>query len=124
MFQSEFCEVHYEAQYNVVFVKWKKFCSFADYRAPLEYALEIMRAHAGCNYVADTHDGFENHPEDTKWVAEVFVPEAAKAGCRVVFFIVDESNSLREELEGQEAGSAGQIAFRYVRRLEDVGGGG
>ena len=24
-----------------------------------------------CNYVADTRNGFEDNPEDTKWVAEL-----------------------------------------------------
>ena len=32
--------VKYEEIYNVVFVKWKKFCIYDDYRKPLEYALE------------------------------------------------------------------------------------
>jgi len=120
MYRSEFCDVHYDEQYNVVFVKWKKFCAFEDYRSPLSCALELMWQHDGCNYVADTTTGFENHPDDTKWVAEVFVPQAVKAGCTFVFFIIDENNSLQEELEGQEADSAGQIAFKYIYCLEDI----
>lgn len=39
MYISEFCEVHYEENYNVVFVKWKKFCSFESYREPLTQSL-------------------------------------------------------------------------------------
>lgn len=41
MYSSEYCDVKYEENYNVVFVKWKKFCSYDDYRKPLEYALEM-----------------------------------------------------------------------------------
>ena len=47
MYNTKYCEVHYEEAYNVVFVKWKEFCCFDDYRKPLEYALDIIeRAHA------------------------------------------------------------------------------
>ena len=42
MYKSEFCEVQYEENYNVVFVKWKKFCSHENYREPLMLALEII----------------------------------------------------------------------------------
>ena len=34
MYQSEYCEVSYNTEYNVVFVKWKKFCCKEDYRKP------------------------------------------------------------------------------------------
>lgn len=61
MYSSEYCEVKYEENYNVVFVKWKRFCSYDDYRKPLEYALEIIKQYQ-CNYVADTRSGFENIP--------------------------------------------------------------
>lgn len=120
MFSSEFCEVRYNAEYNVVFVKWKKFCCAEDYRAPLLHALEIIRQHDGCNYVADTRDGFEDASEDTKWVAEYFMPEAVNAGCKIIYFIIDRNNSLKDELEGQEADSAGIISFRYIYDLSEI----
>ncbi len=36
MYSSEYCDVKYEENYNVVFMKWKKFCSNDDYRKPLK----------------------------------------------------------------------------------------
>ncbi len=42
MYLSEYCDVKYEENYNVVFVKWKKFCCREDYRKPLEYALAFF----------------------------------------------------------------------------------
>ena len=71
MYLSEYCDVNYEETYNVVFVKWKKFCCKGNYRKPLKHALEVIKQYK-CNYVADTRTGFENIPEDTKWVAEYF----------------------------------------------------
>ena len=119
MYKSEFCEVKYEENYNIVFVKWKKFCCKDDYRKPLEYALEIIKEHK-CNYVADTRTGFENIPEDTKWIADYFIPKAVEYGCQCIFFIIDKNNSLKEELEGQEADSGNIIQFRYIYGLEET----
>ena len=66
MYKSEFSEVTYLEDLNVVFVKWKKFCCQDNYRKPLLYALDIMRNHVDCHYVADTRNGFENEPDDTQ----------------------------------------------------------
>ena len=120
MYNSEYCEVNYEDKYNVVLVKWKKFCCNQEYRKPLEYALDISKQHENCNYVADTRNGFENIPDDTRWVADYFMPTAAEYGCKYIYFIIDETNSLREELEGQERDSSDKIAFRYICSLEEV----
>ncbi len=120
MFKSKFCEVSYNEQYNVVFVKWKEFCRMEDYREPLRYALQIIDSHDGCNYVADTRDGFENDPEDTKWVAEYFMPEAVKAGCKYIFFIIDKENRLEDELKRQEDDSSDKISFKYIYDLSEL----
>jgi len=121
MYSSEFCDVKYSEEYNVAFVTWKKFCCMNDYRAPLEYALEIIKEH-GCDYAADTRTGFENIPEDTAWVADYFMPKAAENGCRRIYFIIDKDNSLKDELEGQAADSGSIMEFRYIYRLEDIAG--
>lgn len=119
MYLSEYCDVKYEENYNVVFVKWKKFCCREDYRKPLEYALEIIDKYK-CDYVADTRDGFENIEEDTKWVADYFMPKAVEKGCKCIYFIIDENNSLKEELEGQAQDSADLIEFKYIYGLEEL----
>ncbi len=119
MFSSQYCDVAYNDEYNVVFVKWKSYCHHEDYRAPLEYALEVMRTHH-CDYAADTRTGFENHPDDTRWVAEYFFPEAVKAGCACIYFIIDRENSLKDELEGQENSSGSELAFRYIYSLDEI----
>lgn len=120
MYISEYCEVRYEENYNVVLVKWKKFCCNQDYRRPLEYALDIIKQHINCNYAADTRTGFENAPEDTRWIAEYFMPKAAEFGCKYIYFIIDENNSLKEELEGQESDSSDKLEFRYIYSLEEI----
>lgn len=120
-YDSEFAEVSYHKACNVAFVVWKKFCRGEDYRAPLQCALEIMRTQKNCHYAADTRTGFENEPADTVWVTEDFIPAAYAAGCRYIFFIIDKENSLKEELEGQEAGAQSAMQFQYVYSLEEIG---
>ena len=101
MYNSDFCDVHYDEQCNIAFVKWKSFCCGEDYRNPLREAIKIMSEHPDCHYVADTRDGFENEDADTKWVFDVFAKEAYAAGCRYIIFIIDKDESLKDELEGQ-----------------------
>ena len=120
IYLSEFCDVFYVLEKNVVLVHWKKYCELEQYRLPLEKALVEIRNHSGCDYVADTRDGFEDNPLDTKWVAEYFMPKAKEYGCRIIYFIIDKENSLKEELEGQEKDSASLLEFRYIYGIEEV----
>jgi hypothetical protein len=101
MFESEFCQVKYLEDLNVVLVTWKGYCCGDDYRKPLLYALELMKSHRGCNFVADTRDGFEDDPADMQWIFDVFIPLARETDCRYVFFIIDRDNSLKKELDAQ-----------------------
>ena len=119
MYLSEYCDVNYNETYNIVFVKWKKFCCIEDYRKPLEFALDIIKQYR-CDYVADTRDGFENIPEDTKWVADYFMPKAAEYGCRCIYFIIDENNTLKDELEGQQKDSQSLMQFKYIYDICEV----
>ena len=120
MYQSAFCDVSYLDDLNVVFVKWKKFCRQNDYRNPLLYALGIMRKYNNCHYVADTRTGFENEPADTRWVFDVFLAQAALTTCKAIFFIIDNDNKLKEELEGQSVELRKHFDVHYCFGLDDV----
>lgn len=41
-------------------------------------------------------------------------------GCKVIYFMNDKCNSLREELEGQEVDSKELLDFRYIYDLEEI----
>ena len=120
MYRSEFCDVSYKKELHIAFVEWKKFCHGDDYRAPLRYAIEIMKNHSGCNYCADTRNGFENEDDDTKWVFDVFLPKVAETSCKKFFFIIDNENSLKDELEGQSAELGKQFDVHYCFGLDDI----
>ena len=120
IYLSDSCDVYYLPDKNVVLVHWKKYCELEEYRIPLEYALRVIREHKDCNYVADTRDGFEDNPLDTKWVAEYFMPQAKENGCGIIYFIIDKDNSLKDELEGQEKDSSSLLEFRYIYSLDET----
>jgi hypothetical protein len=120
MYLSEFSDVTYLEELNVVFVKWKKFCSVDDYRKPLLYALEIMKNHNDCHYVADTRDGFENEPADTQWIFDYFLPQAALTSCKHIFFIIDNDNNLKEELDGQSVELKKNFNVHYVFNIDEI----
>lgn len=120
MYRSEFSDVDYLEDLNVVLVKWKKFCCQDDYRNTLIYAIDIMKNHTDCHYVADTRDGFENEEADTQWVFDVFLPQARTTTCKAIFFIIDNDNTLKEELEGQSSELGKKFNVHYCFGLDDV----
>ena len=120
VYLSEYSDVFYVEDKNVVLVHWKKYCELEQYRKPLECSLKVIKENQGCNYVADTRDGFEDNPLDTKWVADYFMPKAKEYGCRIIYFIIDSNNSLKEELEGQENDSSALLEFRYIFDIAEV----
>jgi len=79
-----------------------------------------MRNHSDCHYVADTRDGFENEQADTQWLFDVFLPQTALTTCKAFFFIIDNDNSLKKELEGQSAELKKKFDVHYCFGLEEV----
>ena len=120
MYNSPFCDVEYMPEYNCVLVTWKSFCCGDDYRTPLIHAAELIKAHKDCVYVADTRSGFEDADEDTVWVKKVWARMAYDAGCRFIYFIIDRSNSLKDELDGQTDELAKYFTVRSIYDISEI----
>ena len=97
-FESEFCKVIYRERENIVFLTWKKFCCFEDYRKPTSFALELLEKNEGSNFVVDARNGFEDEKEDVEWGFSYLLPAMAKTSCKKVMFILDEVNEIEEEM--------------------------
>ena len=119
IYKSDYCEVYYINDKNIVFVKWKKYCEIDEYRKPLLKALEIIKKYK-CNYCVDTRNGFIDNPLDTIWIKDYFMVKAKEYGCNVIYFIIDKNNSLKEELEGQENDSSSILEFKYIYDLDEI----
>ena len=57
---------------------------------------------------------------DTQWVFDVFLPQAAETSCQKIFFIIDDNNTLKEELEGQSAELGKPFDVHYCFGLDDI----
>ena len=120
MYSSKFCDVSYLGDMGAVLVTWKKFCRGWDYREPLMYAAGLMAGKPGCNFIADTRDGFEDDPDDLQWIFETFIPVIRRTDCKYVFFIIDRDNSLKNELDTQTGELKNYFDVRACFDLDEV----
>ena len=98
-FNSEFSNVKYISEDNIVFLTWKKFCCYDDYRNPTIFALELLKKYTNSNFVVDARNGFEDDKEDTEWGFSVLLPAMSNTDCKNVVFIMNEVNEIEEEMD-------------------------
>lgn len=98
-FDSEYCNVKYVEQDNVVLLVWKKFCCFEYYRQPTMYAANLLHKHNGSNFVIDARNGFEDDKADVEWGFSVLLPYMAKSDCKICVFIMNEISNIDGEID-------------------------
>lgn len=98
-FDSQYANVKYNADDNIVLLTWKGFCRFDDYRTPTIFALELLKKYSNSNFVVDARNGFEDEKEDVEWGFSVLLPAMAETDCKHVVFIMDEVNEIEEEMD-------------------------
>ena len=98
-FDSEFCNVRYLEEKQIVFLTWKKFCSYEDYREPTMFALQLLKKYPNSNFVVDARNGFEDEEEDVEWGFNVLLPAMSNTDCKIVVFILDKVNEIEEEMD-------------------------
>lgn len=98
-FNSEFCNVKYIESDNIVFLTWKKFCSFDNYRTPAMFAADLLKSHADSNFVIDARNGFEDVKEDVEWGFSVYLPYMAQSDCKMCVFIMNEVSDIEGEID-------------------------
>lgn len=98
-FDSEYCNVKYMEKDKAVFLTWKKFCCFDDYRKPALFALDLLQQYPGSNFIVDARNGFEDAKEDVEWGFNVLLPNMSKTDCKYVIFIMNEVNEIEEEMD-------------------------
>ena len=98
-FNSEFSNVKYIEKDNIVFLTWKKFCSFDDYRTPTYFALGLLEKYPNSNFMVDARNGFEDAKEDVEWGFSELLPGMSKTDCKYVTFIINEVNEIEEEMD-------------------------
>lgn len=96
---SEFGNVKYISEDNIVLLTWKKFCCYDDYRQPTMFSLALLKEHPGSNFVVDARNGFEDEKADVEWAFSVLLPEMSKTDCENVIFIMNAVNDIEEEMD-------------------------
>lgn len=98
-FDSDFSNVKYMTDDNIVLLTWKKFCFYDDYRNPTTFALELLKKYPNSNFVIDARNGFEDEKDDVEWGFSVLLPAMSSADCKNVVFIMNEVNEIEEEMD-------------------------
>jgi hypothetical protein len=98
-FDSEFCNVQYNSEDNVVLLTWKKCCSNNNYRNPTTFALDLLMKYPHSNFVIDTRNGFEDSNDDAKWGVSVLLPALSKTDCKIIVLIMNTSVDRKMLLE-------------------------
>lgn len=99
IFDSEYCRVEYKEVDNVVLLTWKQFACFENYRAPSNFALQLLKEYTDSQLIVDARNGFEDEKEDVEWGFKVFLPALAQTGCKQISFIMNEVNEIEEEMD-------------------------
>ena len=97
-FDSEFCNVKYVEEDNIVLLTWKKYCYSDNYRTPALFALGLLKKHHNSNFIVDARNGFEDEKEDVAWGFSVLLPEMSETGCKAVVFMMNEINNIEDEM--------------------------
>lgn len=89
MNNSEFAEIAFRKDDNVVELSWKKYCCGDTYRNILRDMLEQLKEHTGSSLIVDFRNGFEEQQSDLDWVYDEFIPLLARtAECDAIAFII------------------------------------
>ena len=82
---DEVATLTYEEDLKVLTIAWKhKKLTFEEYQKPFRIALDYMTKKPVYNYISDIRDQGIIGPDFRKWLQEVAMPEAAKAGLKRV----------------------------------------
>lgn len=98
-YDSEYCNVRYIENDNVVFLAWKQFARLDDYRKPILFALDLLKHYPNSNFVVDARNGFEDDKEDVTWGFTELLPNMAKTDCKFVIFIMQKTDYIQAEMD-------------------------
>lgn len=119
-FDSEFSNVQYMEEDNVVCLTWKKFCCYDDYRTPTTFALELLKKYPNSNFIVDARNGFEDEKDDVEWGFSVLLPAMSNTDCKNVVFIMNEVSEIEEEMDMWTKEFMKYFSVKKVKSYEDA----
>lgn len=99
MNNSEFAEIAFCKEDNVLVLSWKKYCCGDTYRDILTEMLNQLKTHTGSSLIVDFRNGFEELQSDLDWVYDEFIPLLSRtAECDAIAFIVNKEDDRINDL--------------------------
>jgi hypothetical protein len=120
--ENDFARLTYDEDLKVLTITWKdKKLTFEEYQKPFKVALEFMTKKPVENYISDIRDQGIISPEFRKWLQEVAMPEAAKAGLKRVVGVANVNIFKQYYINNvfQSAKKFG-IPFKMFNNIEDA----
>jgi hypothetical protein len=75
---------------QILFAEWKGYATSEEFRAALLKGVQAIREHHVVGYVSDARKAKVFVAEDMKWVSEVWLPQALKAGLKRMAMVTAE----------------------------------
>jgi hypothetical protein len=122
IFDNDFARLTYEEDLKVLTITWKdNKLTFEEYQKPFKVALAFMDKKPVENYISDIRDQGIISPEFRKWLQEVAMPAAAKAGLKRVVGVANVNIFKQYYINNvfQSAKKFG-IPFKMFNNIEDA----
>jgi len=90
LLENEFVKLTHEKEHKLLTITWTdKKVSLEEYQRPFYMALEFLSKNQVDNYISDVRNSGIIPPDYRKWLQEIAMPEAAKAGMKRVVAVAN-----------------------------------
>jgi hypothetical protein len=121
--------ISWDASSRCVTAEWREFAVSQDYRAAMEFGLDLMREQGGSRWVSVYRRGIPLAAADSDWLATKWLPRAVRLGLTRLAFVYQDAALSRiamrrvlkaASIQGLESTECTTIedARRWVDRME------
>ena len=87
---APYLSIRWRSVPQILYAEWKGYATSAEFRAALLKGVQAMREHHVVGYVSDARKAKVFVAEDLRWVSEVWLPQAVKAGLKRMAMVTAE----------------------------------
>ena len=90
VFENDYASLTYEEDLKLLIITWSNLkMTFEEYQKPFNMAIDFMTKKSVDNYISDIRNQGIISPEFRKWLQEIALPQAAKAGLKRVIGVAN-----------------------------------
>ena len=87
---APYLSIRWRSVPQILYAEWKGYATSAEFRAALLKGVQAMREHQVVGYVSDARKAKVFVAADLRWVSEVWLPQAVKAGLKRMAMVTAE----------------------------------